>query len=63
MGEAWVMKQKWSAVLLLGFEFDEIAGCIDSAQIGIKLDDLDIVTLKFQLEEFKEELTYMTPMN
>ena len=57
MGAAWAMKQKWSAVLLPGFEFDEIAGCIDSNQIGIKLDDSDIATLKFRLEELKEELT------
>lgn len=57
MGAAWAMKQKWSAVLLPGFGFDEIAGCIDSDQIGIKLDDSDIATLKFRLEELKEELT------
>ena len=57
MGAAWVMKQKWSAILLPGFGFNEIAGCIDQDQIGIKLDDPDIATLEFRLEELKKELT------
>lgn len=56
MGAAWAMKQKWSAILLPGFDFDEITGCIDPDQIGIKLDDSDIATLKYRLEELKEEL-------
>ena len=46
MGAAWAMKQKWSAILLPGFGFGEIAGCIDPTQIGIKLDDSDLQTLK-----------------
>lgn len=57
MGAAWAMKQNWSAILLPGFAFSEIAGCIDPSQIGIKLDDSDIATLKYRLGELKEILT------
>lgn len=57
MGAAWAMKQKWSAILLPGFGFGEIAGCIDPSQIGIKLDDSDVATLKFRLGELKDMLT------
>ena len=57
MGAAWAMKQKWSAILLPGFGFGEISGCIDPSQIGIKLDDSDITMLKYRLGEFKEMLT------
>ena len=57
MGAAWAMKQKWSAILLPGFGFGEIAGCIDPSQIGIKLDDSDVTTLKYRLCELKDMLT------
>ena len=57
MGAAWAMKQKWSAILLPGFGFGEISGCIDSSQIGIKLDDSDVTTLKYRLGELKDMLT------
>ncbi len=57
MGAAWAMKQNWSAILLPGFDFGEIAGCIDPSQIGIKLDDSDTATLKYRLGELKEILT------
>ena len=50
------MKQEWSAILLPGFGFKEIAGCIDSTQIGIKLDDPDVATLKYRLGELKDLL-------
>lgn len=56
MGAAWAMKQKWSAILLPGFGFGEIAGCIDPTQIGIKLDDSDLQTLKYRLGELKDNL-------
>lgn len=57
MGAAWAMKQKWSAILLPDFGFGEIAGCIDSSQISIKLDDEDVAILKYRLGELKEILT------
>ena len=56
MGAAWATKHKWTAILLPGFGFDEIAGCIDPAQVSIKLDDADKNTLNFRLGELKDDL-------
>lgn len=56
MGAAWAMKQKWTAILLPGFGFSDIDGCIDKTQVSIKLDDPDKDTLRFRLEEFKNNL-------
>lgn len=56
MGAAWAMKHKWTGVLLPGFQFDQLDGCIDKTQIAIKLDDSDNRTLKYRLSEFKDEL-------
>ena len=56
MGAAWAMKHKWTAILLPGFGFSEIAGCIDPAQVSIKLDDEDCDTLNFRLGELKDNL-------
>ena len=47
MGVAWAMKQKWTGLLLPGFLFSELDGCIDKSQISIKLDDSDCRTLKY----------------
>ncbi len=56
MGAAWAMKHKWTAILLPGFGFSEIAGCIDPAQVSIKLDDEDCDTLNFRLGQLKDNL-------
>ena len=56
MGAAWVMKQKWTGILMPGFPFDKVDGCIDRTQISIKLDDKDKRTLKYRLEELKDDL-------
>ena len=56
MGAAWAMKHKWTAILLPGFTFSDIAGCIDPAQVSIKLDDEDGDTLNFRLGELKDNL-------
>lgn len=56
MGAAWAMKQKWTGILLPGFGFGEIDGCIDPYQVSIKLDDPDIETLRFRLGELKDNL-------
>ena len=56
MGAAWAMKHNWTAILLPGFDFDEIEGCIDPRQVSIKLDDKDTNTLKFHLGELKDNL-------
>ena len=42
--------------MLPGFGFNEIAGCIDPAQVSIKLDDADKDTLNFRLGELKDNL-------
>ena len=55
MGAAWAMKQKWDGILLPGFSFSEITGCIDQSQIGIKLDG-DIDELKHRLGELKDDI-------
>lgn len=55
MGAAWAMKQKWDGILLPGFSFSEITGCIDPSQIGIKLDG-DIDELKHRLGELKDDI-------
>ena len=57
MGAAWAMKQKWTGILMPGFSFANIAGCIDPTQIGIKLDDTDRRTLNYRLGELKDNLT------
>lgn len=56
MGAVWAMKHKWTAILLPGFDFREIDGCIDSTQVSIKLDDHDRDTLRFRLGELKDNL-------
>ena len=55
MGAAWALKQKWDGILLPGFSFAEITGCIDPSQIGIKLDG-DIDELKHRLGELKDDI-------
>lgn len=59
MGAAWALKHDWTGILLPGFDFSAIKGCIDSTQISIKLDDADRQTLNYRLEEFKNNLTVM----
>ena len=56
MGAAWVMRCKWTGLLLPGFTFDKLAGCIDKNQICIKLDDPDIITLKQRLRQFRDDI-------
>ena len=55
-GAAWVMRCKWTGLLLPGFIFDKLAGCIDKNQICIKLDDPDIITLKQRLRQFRDDI-------
>lgn len=56
MGAAWAMKHKWTAMLMPGFPFDKVRGCIDKTKIGIKLDDIDKRTLNYRLIELKNNL-------
>ena len=55
MGAAWAMKQKWDGILLPGFDFSDISGCIDPYQIQIKLDG-EIEELKQRLFELKDDI-------
>lgn len=55
MGAAWAMKQKWDGILLPGFDFADIAGCIDKNQIQIKLDG-ELDELKHRLWELKNDI-------
>lgn len=55
MGAAWAMKQKWDGILLPGFDYSDVCGCIDALQISIKLDG-DIDELKHHLFELKSDI-------
>lgn len=55
MGAAWVTKATDTLLLLPGFTFNEISGCVDSRQIGISFD-ADEAELKHRLNEFKDTL-------
>jgi hypothetical protein len=55
MGAAWAMKQKWDGILLPGFNFSDITGCIDATKIGIKMDG-DLDELKHRLGEIKDRI-------
>ena len=55
MGAAWVTKATDTLLLLPGFEFDEIKGCVDPRKVGISFG-MDDAELKHRLNEFKDEL-------
>lgn len=55
MGAAWVLKTKYDAVLLPGFEFQDIKGAVNPNQISMKLDG-DEAILKQHLNELKDTL-------
>ena len=49
------MKQKWDGIILPGFDFSDLSGCIDPYQIQIKLDG-EIEELKHRLGELKNDI-------
>lgn len=55
MGAAWLTKTKDTLMLLPGFDFPDIKGCIDPSEIGIKLDG-DEEELRHRLGELKDML-------
>lgn len=55
MGAAWVTKTTDTLLLLPGFDFGDIRGCVDSTKIGIKLDG-DEEELAHRLTELKDVL-------
>lgn len=56
MGATWAMKHEWTGLLLPGFNFNQLDGCIDKGKIGIKLDDSDDKSLKYRLTELKNKI-------
>ena len=55
MGAAWITRSTDTLLLLPGFDFSDIKGCIDSGKIGIKLDGEE-EELRYRLDEFKDIL-------
>ena len=55
MGAAWITKATYSMLLLPGFGFGDIKGCINSRRIGISFGSSE-EELKHRLNELKEKL-------
>lgn len=55
MGAAWITRATDTLILLPGFGFEDIRGCVDPTEIGIKLDS-DKDELKHRLGELKDTL-------
>jgi len=55
MGAAWVTQASHTLILLPGFDFNDIQGCVDSTEIGIALGG-DEDELKHRLNELKDTL-------
>lgn len=55
MGAAWITKPNVTLLLLPGFDFKDIKGCVNSREIGISMDS-SVDELKNQLNGFKEIL-------
>jgi len=55
MGAAWILQNRYTTILLPGFEFKEIKGAINPRQIGLKLDS-DLTDIKEKLGQLKDEL-------
>lgn len=55
MGAAWVTKTADTLLLLPGFGFDDIQGCVDPREMGISFE-MDDAELQHRLNEFKDML-------
>lgn len=55
MGAAWILQNKYTTILLPGFEFREIKGAINPRKIGLKLDG-DLIEVKEKLGQLKDAL-------
>lgn len=53
MGAGWVTRSEWDGILLPGFDFAEIDGCIDKAGVLIKLDNDEV---KYRLTDLKDKI-------
>lgn len=56
MGAAWVLSRKQTAILLPGFDFEEIKGAINPNKISIKMDQKDQIDLKYKIGELRDRL-------
>lgn len=55
MGAAWILKNKYTTILLPGFAFKEIQGAINPRQIGLKLDSEES-DIKNRLGQLKSDI-------
>jgi len=56
MGAAWILQNKYTTILLPGFEFKEVKGAINPRKIGLKLDS-DLTEVKEKLGQLKDTLS------
>lgn len=62
MGATWILQDKYTSILLPGFEFKDIKGACNPNKISIKLDS-DETELKQRLNELKDNLTNEFSLN
>ncbi|ROR28082.1 TIR domain-containing protein [Mobilisporobacter senegalensis] len=55
MGASWILQNKYTTILLPGFEFKEIKGAINPRQIGLKLDN-ELTDVKNKLGQLKDSI-------
>lgn len=55
MGAAWLTASKYDLLLLPGFRFEDIKGCVDATKLGISLDANED-ELKARLEDLRDSL-------
>ena len=55
MGAAWILRNKYTSILLPGFDFDEIKGAINTRKVALKLDG-DLSNVKEKLGQLKDSL-------
>lgn len=54
MGASWVLKNRYSTIVLPGFDFSKIKGAVNPSQISLKLDNKNVDELKARLGELKD---------
>lgn len=54
MGASWVLRKRYSTILLPKFDFSAIKGAVNPSQISLKLDNNNIDELKVRLGELKD---------
>lgn len=57
MGAAWILQNKYTSVLLPGFDYKSVKGVVDQMRISIKLDSEES-ELKARLNELRETLIH-----